>query len=176
MNCPSCGAAMRLEEDKEFLRCDYCKNIFFPEKNDDGVRVLIELSELACPACAVPLVHAALEGWRMLYCSKCRGMLISADIFVELILDLHAHSDGSGAVPRAPDPTIRERSHVAARGGRGCHRHAAFTIWRASAFSRSLRALISASPARMSDPGSAAYRPRLTWVIRPVSSRAASWS
>ena len=86
MNCPSCGGAMRLEEDKEFLRCEFCKNIVFPEKNDDGVRVLVELSELACPGCAVPLVHAALQGWRMLYCGKCRGMLVSADIFVELIL------------------------------------------------------------------------------------------
>lgn len=104
MNCPSCGGVMRLEEDKEFLRCEFCKNIVFPEKNDDGMRVLVELSELSCPDCAVPLVHAALEGWRMLYCSKCRGMLVSADIFVELILDLHAHSDGSGAIPRAPDP------------------------------------------------------------------------
>jgi hypothetical protein len=111
MNCPSCGGAMRLEEDKEFLRCEFCKNIVFPEKNDDGVRVLVELSELSCPGCVVPLVHAALEvvhanleGWRMLYCGKCRGMLVSADIFVELILDLHAHSDGSGAIPRAPDP------------------------------------------------------------------------
>ena len=109
MNCRSCGAAMRLQEDKDFLRCDYCNNIFFPEKNDDGVRVLIELSELLCPVCAVPLVHAALEGWRMLYCTKCRGMLIAADIFVELILDLHAHTDGSGAIPRAPDPADLHR-------------------------------------------------------------------
>jgi Zn-finger nucleic acid-binding protein len=73
---------MRLEEDKEFLRCEFCKNIVFPEKNDDGVRVLVELSELSCPGCAVPLVHAALEGWRMLYCSKCAACASSAaDIF-----------------------------------------------------------------------------------------------
>jgi len=104
MNCPSCGAPMHLEEDKEFLRCGYCKNVFFPEKNDDGVRVLVELSTLKCPVCEFPLVHAALEGWRMLYCGKCRGMLISMDIFVELILALHSHSDGSGAIPRPPDP------------------------------------------------------------------------
>lgn len=104
MNCPSCGAPMHLEADKEFLRCNFCKNIFFPEKNDDGVRVLPKLSELACPVCEVPLVHAALEGWRMLYCSKCRGMLVSMDVFVELILDLHSHSDGSGAIPPPPDP------------------------------------------------------------------------
>jgi Zn-finger nucleic acid-binding protein len=109
MNCPSCGATMRLEPDKDFLNCDYCKNIFFPEKNDDGVRVLGELSTLSCPACAIPLVHAALEGCRILYCSQCRGMLISMDIFMELVRDLHVHSGGSGAIPPAPDPTGLER-------------------------------------------------------------------
>jgi Zn-finger nucleic acid-binding protein len=104
MNCPNCGAAMRLEEDKEYLSCDYCKNIFFPEKNDDGVRVLVEPSPLPCPVCAVPLVHAAIEGWRMLYCTRCRGLLVNMDIFLELIRALHCGSGGSGAIPHPPDP------------------------------------------------------------------------
>ena len=109
MNCPSCGATMRLEDDKEFLTCDYCKNIFFPEKNEDGVRVLGELSTLPCPICSLPLVHAALDGCRILYCNRCRGMLISMDIFMELVRDLHVHSSGAGAIAPAPDPHGLER-------------------------------------------------------------------
>ena len=40
MNCPSCGAAMRLNADEDYLKCDYCKSIFFPAKDDEGVSVL----------------------------------------------------------------------------------------------------------------------------------------
>lgn len=32
MNCPDCGAPMRLESDKDYFTCDFCKNIYFPEK------------------------------------------------------------------------------------------------------------------------------------------------
>ncbi|HKW96720.1 MAG TPA: zf-TFIIB domain-containing protein [Bryobacteraceae bacterium] len=109
MNCPNCGATMRLEEDKEFFHCDFCNNVFFPEKNDDGVRVLGEPAALNCPVCAIPLVHAAMEGWRILYCNRCRGMLISMDIFIELTHVLHDRSGVTGAVPRPPDPKDLQR-------------------------------------------------------------------
>src|SRR5713101_3333809 len=39
MQCASCGGTMRLEEGKEYLVCDYCKNIYSPVPNDRGVRV-----------------------------------------------------------------------------------------------------------------------------------------
>jgi uncharacterized CHY-type Zn-finger protein len=60
MNCPSCGAAMRLNADEDCLKCDYCKSVFFPAKDDEGVSVLAVASDEACPICAVPLMHAAL--------------------------------------------------------------------------------------------------------------------
>lgn len=109
MNCPSCGAAMRLEGDKEYFTCDFCKNIYFPDKNEDGVRVLDEASELSCPLCSIPLVHAALSGQRVLYCSRCRGMLLHMDIFVALLDDLRARSDGASAIPHRPDPKELQR-------------------------------------------------------------------
>jgi len=40
---------MRLEEGKEYLVCDYCKNIYSPAPNDRGVRVLGEPAGLSCP-------------------------------------------------------------------------------------------------------------------------------
>jgi Zn-finger nucleic acid-binding protein len=99
---------MRLEDDKEFLSCDYCRNIYFPEKNDDGVRVLGEAA-LACPVCAVPLAHAALAGVRMIYCSRCRGMLIPMDAFVALIEMLRAQGKGPATIPKSPDAKGLER-------------------------------------------------------------------
>ena len=47
MNCLSCGAPMQPETDG--FRCDYCKNVYIPEKNDDGIRLLGEASGQQCP-------------------------------------------------------------------------------------------------------------------------------
>jgi Zn-finger nucleic acid-binding protein len=108
MNCPNCGAPMRLEEDKDSFNCDYCKNNYFPEKNEDGVRVLGEPAALSCPLCAVPLVHAALSGCRIMYCTRCRGTLIKMGVFVELIQARRGHREGVAATP-APNPKDLQR-------------------------------------------------------------------
>jgi Zn-finger nucleic acid-binding protein len=110
MNCPSCGAPMRLESDKECLTCDYCGNVHFPEKNDDGVRVLGELATERCPVCAIPLMLAGLNGQRLLYCNRCRGMLIGMDVFVATVQELRSRlSDAPQAGPHAPDQRDLER-------------------------------------------------------------------
>lgn len=85
---------MRLDADKDYLVCDYCSNIYVPDPNDDGVRVLEETTAngglVECPVCAIPLFHAALDGQRILYCQRCRGMLIDMDIFAPLVEDLRS--------------------------------------------------------------------------------------
>ena len=72
---------MTLKEDREYLTCEYCGTNHFPDPNADGVRVLEEPSDESCPVCAIPLIHAALGGERILYCTRCRGMLIPMDSF-----------------------------------------------------------------------------------------------
>jgi Zn-finger nucleic acid-binding protein len=109
MNCPSCGAPMRLESGKECLTCDYCRNVFFPERNDDGVRVLGEPAAESCPVCGVPLMHASVSGQRLRYCNHCRGMLIGMDVFVVLVQELRARFDAAGVVPEAPNPRDLQR-------------------------------------------------------------------
>jgi Zn-finger nucleic acid-binding protein len=99
---------MRLEDGKDAFTCDYCKSIYFPEKNEDGVRVLGEPAALLCPVCAVALVHAAHSGHRLLYCTRCRGMLIRMEVFVGLIQDLRARREGAAAV-LVPDRKDLER-------------------------------------------------------------------
>jgi Zn-finger nucleic acid-binding protein len=103
MNCPSCGAPMRLEADQDSMQCMYCRNIYLPEKDDQGVSVFPEMSEDICPVCAIPLANAALAKVRILYCTHCRGMLVSMGVFVTLVDELRAGQPGT-LIPPPPDP------------------------------------------------------------------------
>jgi Zn-finger nucleic acid-binding protein len=94
---------MRLKPDVDSFVCDFCQTIYIPEPNADGVRVLDESAFLACPACRASLVHAAIAGRRILYCTSCRGMLIGMDLFVGLIQDLRASRDTPAATLPPPD-------------------------------------------------------------------------
>lgn len=95
MNCPSCGAPMHLKADEDSFTCDYCHSVYVPDKNADGVRVLGESSDEPCPNCNVPLTQAALAKTRILYCTKCRGMLIPMQVFNSLIAELQVVEGGS---------------------------------------------------------------------------------
>jgi Zn-finger nucleic acid-binding protein len=110
MNCPSCGAGMRLNADQDCLKCEYCKNIFFPAQNDDGVGVLGVPAEEQCPICAVPLMHAALAKIRILYCTKCRGMLIPMDVFMPLVEELRAGQQGTMITPPPDSHDLQRHS------------------------------------------------------------------
>ena len=109
MHCPGCGAPMRLDDDKDFFTCDYCDNVFFPEPDDEGVRVLGDPVKETCPVCAVPLFNAALQGHRFFYCRHCRGMLMNVDTFVATIEDLRAHRETPAEIPHQPDPHELDR-------------------------------------------------------------------
>jgi Zn-finger nucleic acid-binding protein len=109
MNCPNCGAPLRLRDGDDFLTCDYCQSTVYPERTEEGVRVLSGASDFACPVCSLPLVHAALDGRRIYYCEHCRGMLICMDLFVPLLEDLRARRDISAAVCRRPEESELRR-------------------------------------------------------------------
>lgn len=100
---------MRLDADKDYLICEYCGNIHFPDCYSDGVKLLGEQSTLTCPLCPNPLVHAAINGHRILYCSRCRGMLISMGIFPSLIEGMRAHRETDPNIPSPPDPKALDR-------------------------------------------------------------------
>ena len=91
---------MRLEDGKECLVCDHCRHIHFPEPDADGVRVLGLASTTMCSVCRIPLIHASIEGRRLLHCERCRGLLIAVEVFVGLIERLRARD-----YKAAPDPT-----------------------------------------------------------------------
>ena len=117
MNCPSCGAPMRLEPDKDCMTCDYCKGIYFPVQGDDGVRVFPEKSDCTCPVCNSALQHASLAKIRIEYCTRCRGMLIPMGVFLSLVEELRAGQPGS-LIPPPPDTAELRRVLACPR----CHK------------------------------------------------------
>jgi len=102
MNCPTCGAPMKLKTDMQSFTCEYCHSVYFPEKNDDGVRVLEEQSGQDCPVCTVPLMHAFLGKNPIIYCTKCNGMLI-AMAMLETMIDEERSAHGSVSAPPPAD-------------------------------------------------------------------------
>lgn len=84
---------MKLKQDMDSFKCEYCQSVYFPEKDDDGVRVLADQADnliQTCPVCNIPLKLAAIDKFRILYCSTCHGMLIPMGEFQVLIDDLQA--------------------------------------------------------------------------------------
>src|ERR1035441_296423 len=118
MNCPSCGAPLSLEGDQESLTCDYCKSIYLPDPDDEGVRLLGEAEGASCPICAVPLMHATLGRQRIRTCTHCRGMLIPMGNFLALIEELKAGHTSHG-VPHPPDRKELDRRIECPQ----CHQH-----------------------------------------------------
>jgi Zn-finger nucleic acid-binding protein len=93
---------MRLKPDMESYKCDYCQSTYFPEKNDDGVRVLGGTADEDCPLCNIPLVHAVLAKSPLLYCTGCKGMMLPMGELEGLIEQLRSAGAASVA-PTAPD-------------------------------------------------------------------------
>lgn len=116
--CPGCGAPMHLQDGSDKLVCDYCKQVFTPEEDEEGVRNLGEASALDCPVCAVRLVHASMAHHRIFYCAQCHGTLIGMEEFVALLADLRDGSHGNRTVPRVPAAEELQRHILCPQ----CHR------------------------------------------------------
>ena len=117
MNCPSCGAPMRLKTDMQSFKCEYCQSVYFPEKNDDGVRVLDKPSGQDCPVCKLPLVHAVLAKNPIIYCTTCKGTLILMGMLEGIVEELR-DEHGAGAAPTSGDKEDLRRKIACPQ----CHR------------------------------------------------------
>ncbi len=118
MNCPACGGPLRYDEGRHCRICDFCKTEHFVEADEDGVRVLGDPSTQPCPVCGIPLVQAAVEDAPILYCERCRGMLIPMGAFVPLVGELRTQQRTSPRPLPALDRRDLERHlHCPACGG-----------------------------------------------------------
>ena len=103
MNCPSCGAPLNLQDGATSAECQYCKLVYLPSKNLDGVRVFDQPSDLHCPICRVPLMHATMSRQRIWYCTGCRGSLIPMPVFIVLVRALRAQVGDATEIAPTPD-------------------------------------------------------------------------
>ncbi len=123
MVCPNCGASMTLEPGKDFLACDYCQSMHFPDPNADGVRVLGESSERNCPRCSIALTHASVGGERVLYCERCRGLLVSMGAFMVVLEELRSRHASSEYVGEQPDWDNLQRTSQCPECGKKMNTH-----------------------------------------------------
>jgi len=102
MNCPNCGARMRLDEGADHWSCDFCLTLHAPDPDEDGLSLLGAAQE-DCPLCRRPLNHAVLAGVRLLSCPECHGILMPMEGFVPVAERLRANLPGT-SIPLAPPP------------------------------------------------------------------------
>jgi Zn-finger nucleic acid-binding protein len=123
MNCPNCGAPLHLEDGRESAACEYCKAVYVPPPNREGVRVFDQPSELLCPICQAPLRHATLARQRILYCTGCDGSLIPMPVFVVLVHALRAQRGEAVDIAPPPEPHQLDRAALCPQCGRRMDTH-----------------------------------------------------
>jgi LSD1 subclass zinc finger protein len=117
MNCPSCGAPLKLTAGNTSLRCDYCKLMVAVATDDTGVQFLDEARDLNCPACGAGLWHGVLAAVEVDACKTDRGLLVPMDWFealVEKMRTLHTERE----IPSPIDEAELQRKVMCPR----CHK------------------------------------------------------
>jgi LSD1 subclass zinc finger protein len=106
MNCDNCGAPLRLIEGRDHFRCEHCATLRFVAplaESLDRVTLLRESSQQACPVCATPLCHGAIDGARVLCCETCRGVLAECDVFAHVNYQRRAAFEFAEVAPKPLD-------------------------------------------------------------------------
>jgi Zn-finger nucleic acid-binding protein len=80
--------------------------------NEDGIQVGAETAN-TCPACQALLSDGTIQGKSVLYCAKCRGLLLSINQFLPLVEFLRA-------LRRPTDSDIQPRDNSDADRGFEC--------------------------------------------------------
>ena len=103
MNCPNCGAPMKLFRSRDYYFCEHCHGYHFPDQNASGLRVLGENPEgIHCPRCREVLNLVTFDDFfRGYQCPQCLGLLFNRTTFREAI-DFHR-----SRVKSPPDPLSR---------------------------------------------------------------------
>ena len=99
---------MRIDRDRSLFACDHCGS---QQEAPAAVAFVELLSETSspCPICSTPLSASRLEGYLLLCCARCFGMLIAMDRFAAVIDAMRALEERVFriALPRRQDPSGR---------------------------------------------------------------------
>ena len=93
---------MKTAPEGDYLVCEYCDTIFFPEASRDNVHVLGDVSAVDCPVCREPLVSALLSNLPVLSCTRCHGILFRQGDFAMLVKHLRANPWGPDELRMKP--------------------------------------------------------------------------
>jgi Zn-finger nucleic acid-binding protein len=99
---------MRIDRDRGLFACDHCGNQQEAPAAVASVELLSETSS-RCPICSIPLSTARLDGFGLLCCARCFGMLIEMSRFTAVVDALRVHETRTFriALPRRQDPSER---------------------------------------------------------------------
>jgi Zn-finger nucleic acid-binding protein len=106
MNCPNCGAAMELFEQRRYYYCTHCGSFQFIEHDaGEGVHAVDRAGADSCPLCAAPLAASVTnEGYSVQQCERCHGLFMDRRTFAELVTRRRASAGGPGTPPQQIDP------------------------------------------------------------------------
>ncbi len=110
MNCPGCGAAMRLVSNRRHFYCDHCASFHFPEETGEGISPLGEPADWDCPVCHSRLQNALIEGEPVAYCDRCRGFLTLTPIFGSIVGKRRQHHGSHEQITEPFDPDELKRA------------------------------------------------------------------
>jgi len=99
---------MRVDRDRSLFACDHCGS----EQPAPATLAYVELLDetaSACPICSTALSSSRLEGYSLLCCARCFGMLITMDQFAAVINAMRAREERVFRIPlpRRQSPSDR---------------------------------------------------------------------
>ena len=103
---------MALLERRRSFRCDHCGTFSFIDtaEDPDGIQLLAPAGDaLRCPACAMGMSTALLDGRQVMYCGACRGVLLPRQHFAHAVHERRAWAAGPAADPSPIEPRELER-------------------------------------------------------------------
>lgn len=104
---------MELVEARAYFHCPFCECIAFPDDSDasaDGVVALGSTGRFDCPVCRQRLAEGAIDGSRVLTCSRCRGLLLNNDEFLLIIGQRRTLSEKPPRKAKPIDPEELKRN------------------------------------------------------------------
>jgi Zn-finger nucleic acid-binding protein len=114
---------MKLVVDKIYYICEYCGVTYYPQANPDGVRSLGAPSQYGCPLCDISLSLAAIGETAVLYCERCRGVLIPALSFATAIERRRKELNHRPVAPPPLNPKELERRILCPKCGKKMDTH-----------------------------------------------------
>jgi len=123
LDCRNCGAPLTFALDKGYFTCEYCGWLRFPDKPDDGLLDLGVRSAVECPVCHVPLVLGYARITQVLYCQRCKGLLVPQAAFVLALQVLRATATNPPVAPPRMNRDDLRRSICCPHCGRTMDTH-----------------------------------------------------